>query len=155
MSRLITRKGPGERVPEDRSPNDMLTPHEVSEFLGVSLRALQVWDEAVSSVVGPPASHFTSSTVRYHWGDLLAWLDEHYEGDPGVDRGGDRLLRRQAVAEMVGVDLKTLERWQSGQVGGPPVVRISRTTVRYWEADVVTWARSLHERRVPRVGPGR
>lgn len=58
---------------------------------------------------------------------------------------GTPLLDRYQVAELLGVSVRTLERWRNRRTG-PPFVRISHNVVRYPEHSVQEWLeRRLYE----------
>ena len=54
------------------APTDLLTPEQVSEFLGMSPRTLAAWR---STRRGGPAWCKCGSLVRYRKADVIAWLD--------------------------------------------------------------------------------
>lgn len=56
--------------------------------------------------------------------------------------GQDPLLPPKALAERLGVSVKTLERWRlHGE--GPPFVRVSRKVIRYRASDVDAFIRAV------------
>ena len=54
------------------APTDLLTPEQVSEFLGMSPRTLAAWR---SKRRGGPAWCKCGSLVRYRKADVIAWLN--------------------------------------------------------------------------------
>ena len=58
---------------------------------------------------------------------------------------GRRLLTPEQVAELTGLSIETLAQWRS-QKRGIPYVKISRSCVRYRQADLDAW---ISERIVP------
>ena len=54
----------------------------------------------------------------------------------------DRMLNGKSTADFLQVSWKTLARWRS-EGGGPPYLRLSRTSIRYRMSDLVEWLKKL------------
>ena len=55
-------------------PDTLLTEGQLAERLGFTRRALQQWR---ITGAGPRFIRISARAIRYRWGDVLTWLEEH------------------------------------------------------------------------------
>jgi predicted DNA-binding transcriptional regulator AlpA len=71
----------------DRQPyrdDDMLTRVELAKALHVSVRTVDRW---IAEGTGPSHVRLPRGTLRWRWGDVLAWIEEHREHPGGPEPG--------------------------------------------------------------------
>ncbi len=56
------------------NPDKLLTSKAAADFLGYSPHSLQYWRCYGG---GPPFQRHRGRSIRYRYGDLLAWIDSH------------------------------------------------------------------------------
>jgi predicted DNA-binding transcriptional regulator AlpA len=62
---------------QEHHPDDMLTKVQLGKALNVSTRTIDRW---IAESSGPPFIRLPRGRLRWRWGDVLRWVEEHREG---------------------------------------------------------------------------
>jgi predicted DNA-binding transcriptional regulator AlpA len=69
---------------QERHSDDMLTKVQLGQALNVSTRTIDRW---IAEGTGPPYVRLPRGRLRWRWGDVLAWVEEHRERPGGPESG--------------------------------------------------------------------
>lgn len=65
---------------------DLLTPREVADLLGVSVKTVETWRKAKT---GPPWFQMSERVIRYQRGEVTTWLAAQRQDPDATPEGTD------------------------------------------------------------------